>query len=319
MAPPSIDALCQQARQAISERNWQKAREAYVQALALKSDTPDIHQGLATVCFQLRDLPAAAHHFKEVTRLDPKRAGAHINLGAIYNLLDQLDEAVTVLRKGIALEPGRSEGYYNLGLVYRRKGQTDLAIHAYREALRINPRLADAQYNLGNVYLEKEMYAQAVECYQHALQIRVGWEKALHGLEAAREALAEQQEEQHQEEAESASVAAAKADAKKLDPTRLLDPEEHGVVLTALHKSTVEAEETAKTFHELTQGELEQAIQELSTALISPDVSITTLDQCIGRFEEAMRSVRALKDELHVLIQKVRLHGDELVAGTSDQ
>ena len=42
-----------------------------------------------------------------MTRLDPKRAGAYINLGAIYNLLDQLDDAINVLRKGIGLDPRR--------------------------------------------------------------------------------------------------------------------------------------------------------------------------------------------------------------------
>src|SRR5262249_54080890 len=95
--PQQIDARCQQARQAIAERDWEGAREAYQLALGLKADVPDIHQGLATVCFQLRDLNNAAHHFKEVTRLDPLRAGAFINLGAVYNLLDKLDDAILVL------------------------------------------------------------------------------------------------------------------------------------------------------------------------------------------------------------------------------
>src|SRR5437764_7821508 len=153
MVLPTIEVLCQHARQAIAERDWERARQAYLQALGLKSDAPDIHQGLATVCFQLRDLASAAHHFKEVTRLDPLRAGAFINLGAVYNLLDRLDDAVTALRRGIQLDSQRAEGYYNLGLVYRRKGQIDLAIHAYREALRLNPRMADACYDRRNLYL----------------------------------------------------------------------------------------------------------------------------------------------------------------------
>src|SRR3989442_1605494 len=148
MAVSTIDALCQQARLAIAERNWEKARQVYLQALGQKSDAPDIHQGLATVCFQLRDLTSAAYHFKEVTRLDPLRAGAFINLGAVYNRLNQLDDAIPVLRRGIQLDLNRSEGYYNLGLAYRRKGQIDLAIQAYREATRINPRMADAHFNL---------------------------------------------------------------------------------------------------------------------------------------------------------------------------
>src|SRR5262245_26935298 len=193
--PQTIDALCQQAREAIAERDWGKARQSYLQALSLKSDLPDIHQGLATVCFQLRDLPSAAHHFKEVTRLDPLRAGAFINLGAVYNLLDRLDDAINALRRGIQLDSQRAEGYYNLGLVYRRKGQIDLAIHAYREALRLNPRMADAYYNLGNLYLDKEQYTQAITSYKQALQIRPNWEKALQGLAHTQEVLAERSEE----------------------------------------------------------------------------------------------------------------------------
>src|SRR5262245_31668363 len=112
MAVQSYEVLCQHARQAIAKRDWEKARQSYLQALGLKSDSADIHQGLATVCFQLRDLTSAAYHFKEVTRLDPLRAGAYINLGAVYNLLDQLDDAVTALRRGIQLDPQRAEGYY---------------------------------------------------------------------------------------------------------------------------------------------------------------------------------------------------------------
>src|SRR5437867_3842291 len=72
----SFETLCLQAKQAIADRDWETARQIYLQALGLKSDAPDVHYGLATVCFQLRDLPSAAYHFKEVTRLDPLRTGA---------------------------------------------------------------------------------------------------------------------------------------------------------------------------------------------------------------------------------------------------
>src|SRR5438128_4706273 len=147
MAKESVESLGQTAQHAIARGENEPARQLYVQALGVKSDAPDVHYGLATVCFLLNDLTSAAYHFKEVTRLDPLRAGAHINLGAVYNRMDMLDEAVPVLRRGIQLDTGRAEGYYNLGVVYRRKGQADLAIQAYREAVRINPRMADAHYN----------------------------------------------------------------------------------------------------------------------------------------------------------------------------
>src|SRR5947208_12118630 len=101
MAAENIEKLLQKARQAIEERDWDKAKQLYLQALGFKSDVPDIHYGLATVYFQLKELTSAAHHFKEVTRLDPLRAGAYVNLGAVLNLLNQHDDAIASLRRGI--------------------------------------------------------------------------------------------------------------------------------------------------------------------------------------------------------------------------
>jgi tetratricopeptide (TPR) repeat protein len=319
MATQPFDALCQQARQAIGERDWEKARQSYLQALGLKSDAPDIHQGLATVCFQLRDLTSAAHHFKEVTRLDPLRAGAYINLGAVYNLLDQLDDAITVLRRGIQLDPQRAEGYYNLGLAYRRKSQIDLAIHAYREALRLNPRMADAHYNLANLYLDKEQYQQAVAAYKTALQIRPNWDKARQGLESAEQALAEQSAEQQAEATADTVTAAAKesAAAPKLDPNRVVDPDMHGLLLNSLHKATIESENHGRQFFQLVEEEIEPVIKELSNCLISPDVSISVLDTCIQKFEDAMTHMKRAREELQNSIQRVRTLGEKLVSEAS--
>jgi tetratricopeptide (TPR) repeat protein len=320
MSLQSFDVLCQQARQAIAERNWEKARQSYLQALGLKSDAPDIHQGLATVCFQLRDLTSAAYHFKEVTRLDPHRAGAFINLGAVYNLMDQLDDAITALRRGIQLDSQRAEGYYNLGLVYRRKGQIDLAIHAYREALRINPRMADAHYNLANLYLDKEQYSQAITNYRQALLIRPNWDKASQGLANAEEALQEVSADkvQQEEEAEAAQAPASKSSpAIPVDPNRVVDPDVHGLLLNALHKATIESDNYGRHFFQLVEEEVEPVIKELSSCMISPDVSITVLDACIQKFEDALTHMRSARENLQSSIAKVRTLGDKLVADAS--
>src|SRR5262245_27357104 len=110
MSVESVESLCQRARQAIAQGQFDAARQLYTQALGLRGDMPDVHYGLATACFLLSDLDSAAYHFKEVTRLDPLRPGAYINLGAVYNRLGEHDEAVSVLRRGIQIDPHRAEG-----------------------------------------------------------------------------------------------------------------------------------------------------------------------------------------------------------------
>ncbi len=239
MSAESIEGLFLKARQAIEQRDWATAKMMYLQALGLKSDLPDVHYGLATVYFQLRELTSAAHHFKEVTRLDPQRVGAFVNLGAVLNLLDHLDEAVVALRRSIQLDAKRVEGYYNLGLVYRRKGQTDLAIQAYREAIRLNPRMSDAHLNLANLLFEKEQYRQAETNYQKALELRPGWEKAIDGLEAAREAAALQENKGLSGLAVGSSGRIAKSGGSVLDQT--VDPTVHATLLTNLHQGTIDA------------------------------------------------------------------------------
>jgi tetratricopeptide (TPR) repeat protein len=285
-----------------------------LQALGLRSDSPDVHHGLATVCFQLHDFPSAAHHFKEVTRLDPLRAGAFINLGAVYNRLDQLDDAIPALRRGIQLDSRRAEGYYNLGLVYRRKGQPDLAIHAYREALRINPRMVEAHYNLANLYLEKEQYRPAIAHYKQALELRPGWENAVQGLAEAESHLAAT----GQPSESVSSVPKLKLPAEPAAPTgnrnleRSLDPNEHGSLLTTLHKATIESENFGRHFQKVVEGEIEPAIKELSSCLLYPNTSIREMDECVQKFEHALQSMRSAQRNLQLSIERIRTLGDRL-------
>jgi tetratricopeptide (TPR) repeat protein len=300
MVLAEIAKLCETARQAIAQRDWEKAKQVYLQALGLKSDQPDVHYGLATVYFQLRELTSAAHHFREVTRLDPRRAGAYVNLGAVLNLLEQYDEALTVLRKGIQLDNKRVEGFYNMGLVYRRKGLTDMAIQSYREALRLNPRMADACLNLANIYYEKEQYRQALEFYKQALQIRPAWEKALEGITRIEAALSS-----------TAAPAAPEETKEEVGPDHPIDPAVHGHFLTTLHHATIESEELGRLFEGLLEQEVEPAIKDLSSCLLYPEGARSVLDECVKRFEIALEHMRTAHRSLQTKVNRVRELADD--------
>ncbi len=310
MAPLNqIEKLCQRARQAFEARDWQKAKQVYLQALGLKSDLPDVHYGLATVYFQLRELTSAAHHFREVTRLDPLRAGAYINLGAVLNLMQQFEESIQALRRGLQLDGTRVEGFYNLGLVYRRKGELDMAIQAYKEALRINPRMADAHLNLGNIFLEKEQLKTAMQHYEHALQLRPGWEKPTEALAQIRAVLnKEQQPASALQAAAAAASSAAAAAAAELN--RPIDPTIHHGFLLDLHQATVASEDHGREFMQILQKEVEPAIKELSTCLLYSDRSRGELDECISKFETALEHMRSAQQSMEASLSSVREHSE---------
>jgi tetratricopeptide (TPR) repeat protein len=296
MVPDKVEKLLQRAQQAIAQRDWDKAKQVYLLALGLKSDLPDIHYGLAAVFFHLGEYTSAAHHFREVTRLEPARASAYINLGAVLNLLQQYDDAITTLRKAIQLDPQKVDAFYNLGLVYRRKGQPDMAITAYKEAIRLNPRMADAQFNLANIYLDKQQYRQAVMHYEQALQIRPGWDRALSGLEQAKEALSGNKARAASEAAPEASTARA-GSANSLN--RMADPAVHGAFLAMLHQATVESEEGGRLLQKILLEEIDPAIKELASVLLHTQGSRGELDACLGRFEMALQHLRNTHEVLH--------------------
>ncbi|HVS35141.1 MAG TPA: tetratricopeptide repeat protein [Gemmataceae bacterium] len=305
MSAVTIEGLFQKARQAIEQRDWTTAKMMYLQALGLKSDLPDVHYGLATVYFQLRELTSAAHHFKEVTRLDSHRVGAYVNLGAVLNLLDQVDEAIVALRRSIQLDAKRVEGYYNLGLVYRRKGQTDLAIQAYREAIRLNPRMSDAHLNLANLLFEKEQYRLAETHYQKALELRPGWEKAIDGLEAAREAAALEENKAAGGVAVGAGGRLVVGGGSALDQT--IDPTVHATLLTGLHQATIDAMDAGRLLQQILEKEVEPAIKDLSTSLLNAGAGGGgDLDDCVKKFEAALQHMRDTQSAVGRRIAKLR-------------
>lgn len=304
MVPGKIERLCLKARQAIEARDWEKAKQSYLMALGLRSDAPDIHMGLATVYFQLRELTSAAHHFREVTRLDPLRAGAYINLGAVLNLLQEPEEAIAALRRGIQLDPQRVEGYYNLGLVYRRKGQFDLAIQAYREALRLNPRMGDAFLNLANLYVEKQQYRMALQHYDEALKLRPGWDKALEGRSHAQEMLSGGPRPVAAPEPPPGPQ--TRAPRPSIEADKMVDPNVHGDLLMALHNTADEAETLGQRFQQVISEEMEDAIKELSSCLLYPNGPASELRDCVQRLERALEHMHTAQQNLDVGIARLQ-------------
>ena len=240
---------------------------------------------------------------------DPPRSaarGAYINLGAVYNRLGQLDDALTTLRRGIQLDANRAEGYYNLALVYKQLGQIEMAVNAYRESVRLNPRMYDAHYNLGNIFLEKGQHAHAIAHYKQALDIRPNWEKARSALETAQAAKVE-----HDEAA--APVEAPKLAEIKLDPNRLIDPSIHGKLLRDLHALVVDADSQSQAMLDFLQKEVEEAIRELSISILTPNDPKYNLDEQIRHFDAMVAKLHELQAEMQKRMTRTRIVGEQVL------
>ena len=307
-----FDDMSQKARQAITEGNPALARQLYLQALAIRTNSADANYGVATACFLLDEPDSAIFYFKEALRLEPMRAGAYVNLGAVYSRQGKLDDAVKSLRKAIQIDPKRAEAYYNLGLIYRRQNQSELAVQAYREALHLNPQMPDAQYNLANVLLEMGRFGQAANHYQHALELSPNFENAKLGLEQAKAA---QQREASPQAAPAGSSSGVRAALSNLN--RTLDPQLDGPALHTLHHATIEAENQGREFTRVLESQLEVALKDLSTVLLYPEKTSGELNEKLERFELALSHLRSAQRVWQRTMKSIREQTDKMVTPLS--
>ena len=104
------------------------------------------------------------------------------NLGASYDRLGRIREAIPHYREALRIKPDFAEGWNNLGLAYGKIGQPREAIAYYREALRIKPGNAETWNNLGVAYGKLGEYPQAVEASTEAVRLRPDYAMAWYNL-----------------------------------------------------------------------------------------------------------------------------------------
>jgi tetratricopeptide (TPR) repeat protein len=94
--------------------------------------------------------------YNQVLDLNPKAAGALVNLGTIYYRQRKFAEAERYYREAIEADPSYPLAQFNLGNLYDEQGRLPEAREHYRSALKLNPQYADAHFNLA--LLSERMY-----------------------------------------------------------------------------------------------------------------------------------------------------------------
>lgn len=123
----------------------------------------------------LEEDPAAAQEaiasYKNVLKLDPDYAPAHINLGTLYYNQSDYDLAEEHYRKAIESDPRYALAYFDLGNVLDETQRLAEAIGAYKAALQLAPTYADAHYNLALAYERSRQPRLAIKHWRSYLKL----------------------------------------------------------------------------------------------------------------------------------------------------
>ena len=92
--------------------------------------------------------------FVKVVSIKADFAEAYNNLGIIYSLQNDYNQAIINFRKAVELINKFDYAYYNLFLALKEQKRIDEAIIAIKNAIRFNKFNAEYYCELGNTYIE---------------------------------------------------------------------------------------------------------------------------------------------------------------------
>ena len=111
----------------------------------------------------LKKFDEAIKFFEDAIKIDHKCVPAFINLGNIYQELDNYNVAIDYYEKAISLDPNSLRTYYNLGLLFGKQKKYNKAINCYENAIRINPNFKEPYVLYGNVLLNINKHKEGLE------------------------------------------------------------------------------------------------------------------------------------------------------------
>ena len=168
------------------ERQYDKAVDAYRQAIKLNPNLAASYHGLGSAYVNMGRVADALDPMKTAVRLDPNNAAAHLNLGITLAALRQPDNAMFELNEAKRLSPNDARIYNEIGNVLHNSfGRIDESLAAYVEARRLNPNVPAIHHNIGLMYIRLGRFSEAIEPFQQALRLNPEYRNARYFLSDA--------------------------------------------------------------------------------------------------------------------------------------
>jgi tetratricopeptide (TPR) repeat protein len=164
---------------------WTRPSPPKKEAIRLKPNEADFHNGLALNFASKGDVEEALVAWRKAIRLAPGEAGYHKNLGYILMVKGDWDEAIASCKKAIRLKPDNAmaaEAHQTLGMALEGKGALDEAVVSHKEAIRLQPKSGVYHNSLGVTYVRKDAPDDAIACFKEALRLEPDHSGALSNL-----------------------------------------------------------------------------------------------------------------------------------------
>ncbi|MFQ5706179.1 MAG: tetratricopeptide repeat protein [bacterium] len=171
---PKVDSraefLHKEALSLARQKQFAKAINNWVKAIAVNSTDPDYYFNLGIAFFEQKNYQESIENLKKAISLCPIYHKAHLVLGTIYLKTRKYKESEQHLKESISFKPNNALTYLNLGAVYSILRRYEDGIRMFTKVIELSPREARAYFGLGKVYLLQGQTQKAQECFNSVIE-----------------------------------------------------------------------------------------------------------------------------------------------------
>ena len=147
------------------------AIETYRTAIQLQPNFPDAFCNLANALKDRGNVSEAESCYEEALKLQADHADSCNNLANIKREKNDILGAMMLYQSALRAKPNFPAAHSNLASILQQQGRHSEAIDHYKAAIAIFPQFADAYSNMGNTFKEMGRHQEAIQCYHSAITI----------------------------------------------------------------------------------------------------------------------------------------------------
>ncbi|MCQ2981207.1 MAG: tetratricopeptide repeat protein [Treponemataceae bacterium] len=150
--PTNTDANTELGDEWMLKRNFKKANQYYIKALAGDANNVDALLGYGQSCYYLGELQKAQDTFEKLTSVDPTNAFAWSFLAKLDCEYEDYASAIKNIRHALDLEPEFYDYWVDYGLYLNHRNLNQEAIDAWTRAIELRPDYFLAYVYRGGIY-----------------------------------------------------------------------------------------------------------------------------------------------------------------------
>ena len=135
-------------------KNWVKAQDNILRALAINSNDPSLHIKHGEILLGIGQSTEGVKAFQVAIEIAPEMADAWIGLGNAYSELDLAGDATFCFDRALKINTNSPGAWCSKGILLKNEGKNDEALRCFMTASQIDPNLPEAKYNASHIQLQ---------------------------------------------------------------------------------------------------------------------------------------------------------------------